>query len=268
MLSPCRCPRTLCPLARVLASFSMPRIRAVGLRNFCSALGEPRQAHARGLKPEQQPPAGAETELRPAGHLHLIIGPMFAGKTSELLQHLTKHEVRREAAARHAPLTLSQEAGRRILVAKSDRDRRYAASEVVSHNGLRRVRSGAGCETPARALSRRRTACPRRAQPVFAVWTGGVREGGRGRRGRGTQPTTPRMASPLTCCAGSVLSGPQGVLHPGCGQGPQAGAGGWAGRRLSEGAFRRGARSVCALRCVQGSYPSGRCSSSCPTRTW
>lgn len=172
---------------------------------------------------------------------------MFAGKTSELLQHLTKHEVRREAAARHAPLTLPQEAGRRILVAKSDRDRRYAASEVVSHNGLRRVRSGAGCATPARALSRRRTACPRRAQPVFAVWTGGVREGGRGRCGRGTQPPPrARDVLPLTCCAGSVLSGPQGVLHPGCGQRPQAGAGGWAGRRLSEGAFRRGAEWLCS----------------------
>lgn len=54
------------------------------------------------------------------GGIHVIIGPMFAGKTTALLQR-----IREEA-----------DAGRRVSLVKSDKDNRYAVSAVVSHDGV------------------------------------------------------------------------------------------------------------------------------------
>lgn len=54
------------------------------------------------------------------GGIHLIVGPMFAGKTTALLRR-----IRKEA-----------DAGRRVSLVKSDKDDRYAVSAVVSHDGL------------------------------------------------------------------------------------------------------------------------------------
>ncbi|KAF3783651.1 Thymidine kinase [Nymphaea thermarum] len=55
------------------------------------------------------------------GEIHVIIGPMFAGKTTALL--------RRVQAER--------ESGRQVALIKSDKDTRYAKSSVVTHDGTK-----------------------------------------------------------------------------------------------------------------------------------
>ncbi len=65
--------------------------------------------------------SNARPQLAPAAALTVIAGPMFAGKTTELL--------RRIAAARDAGLL--------VAVAKPARDTRYSAAHLVSHTGLR-----------------------------------------------------------------------------------------------------------------------------------
>lgn len=54
-------------------------------------------------------------------HLEVICGPMFAGKTTELMSRV---------AQAHA-------AGLRVLAVKPTRDTRYGHSELVTHTGLR-----------------------------------------------------------------------------------------------------------------------------------
>ena len=82
---------------------------------------------------------------------------MFAGKTTTLLNELLAEEVclpgtghHRSASDANAHATPTQESGRAVLVAKSDRDGRYSTDEVVSHDGLRRVRRAPApsCELP------------------------------------------------------------------------------------------------------------------------
>jgi len=53
------------------------------------------------------------------GHMELIMGPMFAGKTSELLRRIR----------------MKKKAGHKVLVVKSAKDTRYDAQCVVSHDG-------------------------------------------------------------------------------------------------------------------------------------
>jgi len=55
-----------------------------------------------------------------SGHLTLIIGPMFSGKTTELLRRLRRHTV----------------AGRRVVLFKYDADTRYAQEAVCTHDGV------------------------------------------------------------------------------------------------------------------------------------
>ncbi|MCO5547776.1 hypothetical protein L7F22_001228 [Adiantum nelumboides] len=54
-----------------------------------------------------------------SGSIHLIVGPMFAGKTTALLER-----VEEEASA-----------GRKIALVKSDKDTRYGLTSIVSHDG-------------------------------------------------------------------------------------------------------------------------------------
>lgn len=54
------------------------------------------------------------------GAIHIITGPMFAGKTTALLKRITTEA----------------DAGRRVSLVKSDKDNRYAVSAVVSHDGV------------------------------------------------------------------------------------------------------------------------------------
>ncbi|KAH9329393.1 hypothetical protein KI387_001501, partial [Taxus chinensis] len=56
-----------------------------------------------------------------AGEIHLIVGPMFAGKTTALIQRM-RAEI---------------QMGRRVVLVKSDKDTRYGSSSVVSHDGAK-----------------------------------------------------------------------------------------------------------------------------------
>lgn len=90
------------------------------------------------------------------------MGPMFAGKTSELLRRVKLHEA---IAALHlsalsmriqspsplfrvsSPCLLDLQAdGMQVLVVKSAVDNRYADHEIVTHDGIRRARAcGPSC---------------------------------------------------------------------------------------------------------------------------
>lgn len=53
------------------------------------------------------------------GRLEVITGPMFSGKTEELIRRIRRHKI----------------AGRSVAVFKPDIDTRYSTNLVVSHNG-------------------------------------------------------------------------------------------------------------------------------------
>ncbi|CAK7349095.1 unnamed protein product [Dovyalis caffra] len=55
------------------------------------------------------------------GEVHVIIGPMFAGKTTDLLRR-----IKSEGSS-----------GRNVAMIKSSKDTRYAKDSVVTHDGLR-----------------------------------------------------------------------------------------------------------------------------------
>jgi len=59
--------------------------------------------------------------MHPGGFLEVITGPMFAGKTTELIKR-----IERQAFAR-----------RKVALFKPSIDTRYSTEEVVAHNGLR-----------------------------------------------------------------------------------------------------------------------------------
>lgn len=68
-------------------------------------------------------PADAAQQARHSRFLpgiQLIVGPMFAGKSSELLRRVAEFEAQ----------------GRRVLVIKSHKDTRYHAHRVVTHDGV------------------------------------------------------------------------------------------------------------------------------------
>ncbi len=52
------------------------------------------------------------------GHIELIIGPMFAGKSTELLRRVNRLEI----------------AGRRCLYVKYSEDNRYSQDCIATHN--------------------------------------------------------------------------------------------------------------------------------------
>ena len=68
--------------------------------------------------------AGFEAEAC-SGRIEVIFGPMFAGKTTELLRRCQ----------------VAESAGRSVMLIKSSSDTRYAAAEAVTHDGARRVRA-------------------------------------------------------------------------------------------------------------------------------
>jgi thymidine kinase len=73
-------------------------------------------------------PAGSEQQQQQQQHgaIEIVVGPMFAGKTTELLRRVAGYEA----------------AGLSVAVVKSNKDDRYCAANVVTHDGLRRVGAG------------------------------------------------------------------------------------------------------------------------------
>ncbi|KAL7591797.1 hypothetical protein Lser_V15G34868 [Lactuca serriola] len=59
--------------------------------------------------------------LRPSGEIHVIVGPMFAGKTTALLRRIKSEGTN----------------GRNIAMIKSSKDTRYAVNSVVTHDGTK-----------------------------------------------------------------------------------------------------------------------------------
>lgn len=57
----------------------------------------------------------------PSGEVHVIVGPMFAGKTTALLRR-----VRSECVS-----------GRRVAIIKSNKDSRYGLDSIVTHDGAK-----------------------------------------------------------------------------------------------------------------------------------
>ncbi|CAL1352116.1 unnamed protein product [Linum trigynum] len=65
--------------------------------------------------------AGDSTASYPSGEIHVIVGPMFAGKTTSLLRRIQSES----------------ENGRSVAVVKSDKDTRYGLESIVTHDGLK-----------------------------------------------------------------------------------------------------------------------------------
>ncbi|MED6227114.1 Thymidine kinase a, partial [Stylosanthes scabra] len=68
-----------------------------------------------------KPFGSAGKDRCPSGEVHVIVGPMFAGKTTSLLRRI-KSEVQN---------------GRNVAMLKSSKDTRYAIDSVVTHDGMR-----------------------------------------------------------------------------------------------------------------------------------
>ncbi|KAL1567619.1 thymidine kinase [Salvia divinorum] len=64
------------------------------------------------------PPAGP---YRRPGEVHVIVGPMFAGKSTALLRRITAES----------------DSGRTVAMIKSSKDTRYAVDAVVTHDGTK-----------------------------------------------------------------------------------------------------------------------------------
>ncbi|KAF8727851.1 hypothetical protein HU200_018416 [Digitaria exilis] len=96
-----------------LLSLPLRRVRAAG-----NMLGAARSASA-----AAQSRIGGEAEVRASlsGEIHVIVGPMFAGKTTALLRR-----VQAEAGN-----------GRTVALIKSNKDNRYGLDSVVTHDGTK-----------------------------------------------------------------------------------------------------------------------------------
>ncbi|KAI4298788.1 hypothetical protein L6164_032306 [Bauhinia variegata] len=62
-----------------------------------------------------------EASRPPSGEIHVIVGPMFAGKTSTLLRRIQ----------------LESGSGRSVAIIKSSKDTRYGLDSVVTHDGMK-----------------------------------------------------------------------------------------------------------------------------------
>ncbi|XP_022925302.1 thymidine kinase a-like [Cucurbita moschata] len=57
----------------------------------------------------------------PSGEVHVIVGPMFAGKTTSLLRRIQSESIN----------------GRSVAVIKSNKDTRYGLDSIVTHDGMK-----------------------------------------------------------------------------------------------------------------------------------
>ena len=85
-----------------------------------SPAGSPPENQTQTSKPYHATPHGPKHHTLPKlkGHIELIIGPMFAGKSTELLRRMKRHEI----------------AGSRCLKIKFSEDNRYATDAIATHD--------------------------------------------------------------------------------------------------------------------------------------
>ncbi|KAK4259119.1 hypothetical protein QN277_005486 [Acacia crassicarpa] len=62
-----------------------------------------------------------EASRPPSGEIHVIVGPMFAGKTTTLLRRMQ----------------LESSSGRNVAIIKSSKDTRYGLDSIVTHDGFK-----------------------------------------------------------------------------------------------------------------------------------
>ncbi|OAY71245.1 Thymidine kinase [Ananas comosus] len=98
------CPKFLLKSSRLS---HLPKPSSPTLRSFCAA-------------PVDGPDRPLDVRA-PYGEIHVIVGPMFAGKTTALLRR-----VRSEA-----------DNGRSVALIKSNKDTRYGLDSIVTHNGVK-----------------------------------------------------------------------------------------------------------------------------------
>lgn len=85
---------------------------------------------------------------RPVGEIHLIVGPMFAGKTTALLRRIiSEADLGKYAFFFFYQLSVIKfqsffmgfrhdDASRNVAMVKSSKDTRYATDAVVTHDGM------------------------------------------------------------------------------------------------------------------------------------
>lgn len=78
--------------------------------------------HEEGRLTRDRSPTSFPIIQNEGGGLEVFIGPMFAGKTSALLQRVEAYEM----------------AGMHVAVIKSDKDNRYSEREIATHDGVKR----------------------------------------------------------------------------------------------------------------------------------
>ena len=77
--------------------------------------------------PSTSPVSVMESLAETGGRLELVIGPMFSGKTTQMLHRIRRHGF----------------ANRRVLLVKYCKDQRYSVSAVATHDNV----TGGGCDT-------------------------------------------------------------------------------------------------------------------------
>ncbi|CAN8252058.1 unnamed protein product [Cochlearia groenlandica] len=82
-------------------------------RSLCSSVST-RELQSPAAKSQQFPSSSPSP-----GEIHVVVGPMFSGKTTTLLHRILAEK----------------EAGKNIAVIKSDKDTRYSIDSIVSHDG-------------------------------------------------------------------------------------------------------------------------------------
>ncbi|RWW24467.1 hypothetical protein BHE74_00006791, partial [Ensete ventricosum] len=72
----------------------------------------------------------------PSGEIHVILGPMFAGKTTILLRRM-QDEVDCGRFGFKFSLSINGRVFRSVAMVKSDKDTRYGLDSVVTHDGVK-----------------------------------------------------------------------------------------------------------------------------------
>ena len=136
-------PTTTTMIARSMAHRNQPRRAAVAASAW------------RGGAASDSDDSGSDQH--PVGRIEIITGPMFSGKSTELLRRAAEHEVsfffsvsttsRKKSGKgkqQNKPdldhISPKQAAGRRVALVSSSKDTRYGVSSVVTHAGVARVR--------------------------------------------------------------------------------------------------------------------------------